>query len=177
MITGAAQMDGGILVVSAPDGPMPQTKEHILLARQVSWISQLLLKSVVTMFPCPSVAKELVSKSYILQLWLLINFVSESHAYDFWLDLQSWQVGVPSLVVFLNKVDVVEDEELLELVEMELRGELSILASDVDQLSAGTCEQSLTCPSLCRVALILQVSRRRYPHRQGLSSRCLARDE
>ncbi|KAI5012052.1 hypothetical protein ZWY2020_024186 [Hordeum vulgare] len=67
MITGAAQMDGGILVVSAPDGPMPQTKEHILLARQV---------------------------------------------------------GVPSLVCFLNKVDAVEDEELLELVEMELRGML-----------------------------------------------------
>ncbi|KAE8782915.1 elongation factor Tu, mitochondrial-like [Hordeum vulgare] len=64
MITGAAQMDGGILVLSAPDGPMPQRKEHILLARQV---------------------------------------------------------GVPSLVCFLNKVDAVEDEELLELVEMELR--------------------------------------------------------
>ncbi|KAL2650649.1 hypothetical protein R1flu_018777 [Riccia fluitans] len=64
MITGAAQMDGGILVVSAPDGPMPQTKEHILLARQV---------------------------------------------------------GVPSLVCFLNKCDAVDDEELLELVEMELR--------------------------------------------------------
>lgn len=64
MITGAAQMDGGILVVSAPDGPMPQTREHILLARQV---------------------------------------------------------GVPSLVCFLNKVDMVDDEELLELVEMELR--------------------------------------------------------
>ncbi|VVB07064.1 unnamed protein product [Arabis nemorensis] len=64
MITGAAQMDGGILVVSGADGPMPQTKEHILLARQV---------------------------------------------------------GVPSLVCFLNKVDMVEDEELLELVEMELR--------------------------------------------------------
>eukprot|EP00250_Pteridium_aquilinum_P019024 c24258_g1_i1 orf=662-2035(-) len=68
MITGAAQMDGGILVVSAPDGPMPQTKEHILLARQV---------------------------------------------------------GVPSLVCFLNKVDAVDDEELLELVEMELRELLS----------------------------------------------------
>lgn len=68
MITGAAQMDGGILVVSAPDGPMPQTKEHILLARQV---------------------------------------------------------GVPSLVCFLNKIDAVEDEELLELVEMELRELLS----------------------------------------------------
>ncbi|CAN1855309.1 Elongation factor Tu, mitochondrial, partial [Linum perenne] len=65
MITGAAQMDGGILVVSAPDGPMPQTKEHILLARQV---------------------------------------------------------GVPSLVCFLNKCDAVDDPELLELVEMELRG-------------------------------------------------------
>jgi elongation factor Tu len=68
MITGAAQMDGGILVVSATDGPMPQTREHILLARQV---------------------------------------------------------GVPSLVVFLNKVDMVEDEELIELVEMELRELLS----------------------------------------------------
>ena len=64
MITGAAQMDGAILVVSAVDGPMPQTREHILLARQV---------------------------------------------------------GVPSIVVFLNKVDVVDDEELLELVEMEIR--------------------------------------------------------
>jgi len=64
MITGAAQMDGAILVVSAADGPMPQTREHILLARQV---------------------------------------------------------GVPALVVFLNKVDLVDDAELLELVEMELR--------------------------------------------------------
>jgi len=68
MITGAAQMDGGILVVSAADGPMPQTREHILLARQV---------------------------------------------------------GVPSLVVFLNKCDMVDDEELLELVEMEVRELLS----------------------------------------------------
>src|SRR5664279_358275 len=64
MITGAAQMDGAILVVSAADGPMPQTREHILLARQV---------------------------------------------------------GVPALVVFLNKVDLVDDPELLELVEMEVR--------------------------------------------------------
>jgi elongation factor Tu len=68
MITGAAQMDGGILVVSASDGPMPQTREHILLARQV---------------------------------------------------------GVPALVVFMNKVDQVDDEELLELVEMEIRELLS----------------------------------------------------
>ena len=68
MITGAAQMDGAILVVSAADGPMPQTREHILLARQV---------------------------------------------------------GVPALVVFLNKVDMVDDEELLELVEMEVRDLLS----------------------------------------------------
>ncbi len=68
MITGAAQMDGAILVVSAADGPMPQTREHILLARQV---------------------------------------------------------GVPALVVFLNKVDQVDDEELLELVEMEVRELLS----------------------------------------------------
>ncbi|WP_027185836.1 elongation factor Tu [Desulfovibrio inopinatus] len=68
MITGAAQMDGGILVVAATDGPMPQTREHILLARQV---------------------------------------------------------GVPQLVVFLNKVDLVDDEELLELVELEVRELLS----------------------------------------------------
>ena len=68
MITGAAQMDGGILVVNAADGPMPQTREHILLARQV---------------------------------------------------------GVPALVVFLNKVDQVDDDELLELVEMEVRELLS----------------------------------------------------
>ena len=68
MITGAAQMDGGILVVNAADGPMPQTREHILLARQV---------------------------------------------------------GVPALVVYLNKVDQVDDEELLELVEMEVRELLS----------------------------------------------------
>ncbi len=68
MITGAAQMDGGILVVSAADGPMPQTREHILLARQV---------------------------------------------------------GVPALVVFMNKTDQVDDEELLELVEMEIRELLS----------------------------------------------------
>ena len=68
MITGAAQMDGAILVVSAADGPMPQTREHILLARQV---------------------------------------------------------GVPALVVFLNKVDQVDDEELLELVELEVRELLS----------------------------------------------------
>jgi elongation factor Tu len=68
MITGAAQMDGAILVVSAPDGPMPQTKEHVLLARQVQ---------------------------------------------------------VPAMVVFLNKVDMMDDEELLELVELELRELLS----------------------------------------------------
>jgi len=68
MITGAAQMDGAILVVSAPDGPMPQTREHILLARQVE---------------------------------------------------------VPAMVVFLNKVDLMEDEELLELVDMEVRELLS----------------------------------------------------
>src|SRR5690625_265530 len=67
MITGAAQMDGAILVVAATDGPMPQTKEHILLARQV---------------------------------------------------------GVPKIVVFMNKVDLVDDEEILELVELEIREEL-----------------------------------------------------
>jgi elongation factor Tu len=75
MITGAAQMDGAILVVAATDGPMPQTKEHILLARQV---------------------------------------------------------GVPRIVVFMNKVDLVEDAELLELVEMEIRDLLSSYGFDGD---------------------------------------------
>jgi elongation factor Tu len=75
MITGAAQMDGAILVVAATDGPMPQTKEHILLARQV---------------------------------------------------------GVPQLVVFMNKVDLVDDPELLELVEMEVRDLLSSYGFDGD---------------------------------------------
>jgi elongation factor Tu len=68
MVTGAAQMDGAILVVAATDGPMPQTREHILLARQV---------------------------------------------------------GVPNIVVYMNKVDLVDDEEMLELVEMEVRELLS----------------------------------------------------
>ena len=76
MVTGAAQMDGGILVVAATDGPMPQTREHILLARQV---------------------------------------------------------GVPSLVVFLNKRDLVDDEEMMELVEMEVRELLSEYGYDGDE--------------------------------------------
>lgn len=75
MVTGAAQMDGAILVVAATDGPMPQTREHILLARQV---------------------------------------------------------GVPKLVVFMNKVDMVDDEELLELVDMEIRELLSFYDFDGD---------------------------------------------
>jgi elongation factor Tu len=75
MVTGAAQMDGAILVVAATDGPMPQTREHILLARQV---------------------------------------------------------GVPRLVVFMNKVDMVDDSELLELVEMEIRDLLSFYKFDGD---------------------------------------------
>lgn len=77
MVTGAAQMDGAILVVAATDGPMPQTREHILLARQV---------------------------------------------------------GVPQLVVFLNKVDMVDDPELLELVEMEVRELLSFYEFDGDNI-------------------------------------------
>lgn len=94
MITGAAQMDGGILVVSAADGPMPQTREHILLARQV---------------------------------------------------------GVPAIVVFMNKVDMVDDPELLDLVEMEVRDLLSkynfpgddipIVRGSAMQALAGDAEQ------------------------------------
>ena len=88
MITGAAQMDGAILVVSAADGPMPQTREHILLAKQV---------------------------------------------------------GVPSLVVFLNKQDMVDDEELLELVELEVRELLSSYEFDGDAIPivAGSALQAL----------------------------------
>ena len=77
MITGAAQMDGAILVVNAADGPMPQTREHILLARQV---------------------------------------------------------GVPALVVYMNKVDQVDDEEILELVELEMRELLSSYDFDGDNI-------------------------------------------
>jgi elongation factor Tu len=88
MITGAAQMDGAILVVSAADGPMPQTREHILLAKQV---------------------------------------------------------GVPNLVVFLNKQDMVDDEELLELVELEVRELLSSYDFDGDNIPivAGSALQAV----------------------------------
>ena len=84
MITGAAQMDGAILVVSAADGPMPQTREHVLLARQVN---------------------------------------------------------VPSIVVFMNKTDQVDDEELIELVEMELRDLLNEYDFPGDDIPIvkGTC--------------------------------------
>ncbi|MCH8953703.1 elongation factor Tu [candidate division KSB1 bacterium] len=91
MITGAAQMDGAILVVSAADGPMPQTREHILLARQV---------------------------------------------------------GVPYIVVFLNKVDQVDDPELLELVELELRELLSLYEFPGDDIPIikGSALEALTSP-------------------------------
>lgn len=88
MITGASQMDGGILVVSAPDGPMPQTREHILLARQV---------------------------------------------------------GVPNLVVFLNKVDMMDDPELLELVEEEIRELLQFYKFDDSKV------EFVTGSALCAV--------------------------
>ena len=90
MITGAAQMDGGILVVAATDGPMPQTREHILLARQV---------------------------------------------------------GVPYIVVFLNKCDMVDDEELLELVEMEVRDLLSSYDFPGDEIPIirGSALKALEC--------------------------------
>jgi elongation factor Tu len=91
MITGAAQMDGAILVVAAPDGPMPQTREHLLLARQVE---------------------------------------------------------VPNIVVFLNKCDVMEDEELLELVEMELRELLTKYEFDGDNVTIirGSALKALEAP-------------------------------
>ena len=90
MITGAAQMDGAILVVSAPDGPMPQTREHVLLARQVE---------------------------------------------------------VPAMVVFLNKVDMMDDEELLELVELELRELLDLyeFPGDETPIVRGSALVALEC--------------------------------
>ncbi len=92
MITGAAQMDGAILVIAATDGPMAQTREHILLARQV---------------------------------------------------------GLPAIVVFINKCDLVDDEELLELVEMEIRELLSTYEFPGDDLPVvkGSAVQALTCES------------------------------
>src|SRR3982750_2323421 len=92
MITGAAQMGGAILVVSAADGPMPQTREHILLARQV---------------------------------------------------------GVPKIVVFLNKVDLVDDPELLELVEMEVRELLTKYGFDGDAtpIIKGSSKPALDAPA------------------------------
>jgi elongation factor Tu len=101
MITGAAQMDGGILVVSAADGPMPQTREHILLARQV---------------------------------------------------------GVPALVVFLNKCDMVEDPELLDLVELEVRELLSKYEFDGDNIpvirGSALCALESRDPALGRDAIL-----------------------
>ena len=101
MITGAAQIDGGILVVSATDGPMPQTREHILLARQV---------------------------------------------------------GVPQLVVFMNKVDLVDDPEILELVEMEIRELLSKYDFDGDNIpviqGSATCALNDTNPEIGREAVL-----------------------
>jgi elongation factor Tu len=101
MITGAAQMDGAILVVSATDGPMPQTREHILLARQV---------------------------------------------------------GVPTMVVFMNKVDLVDDEEILELVEMEIRELLSKYDFDGDNIpiirGSATCALSGSNPTLGHEAVL-----------------------
>ncbi len=101
MITGAAQMDGGILVVSAADGPMPQTREHILLARQV---------------------------------------------------------GVPALVVFMNKVDMVDDAELLDLVEMEVRELLSSYQFPGDDIpitrGSALCALNGTNPEIGREAIL-----------------------
>ena len=108
MITGAAQMDGAILVVAAPDGPMPQTREHILLARQVE---------------------------------------------------------VPAMVVFMNKVDMMEDEELLELVEMELRELLDLYNFPGDDIPIvrGSALQALestsTDPNAAEYACIWELMR------------------
>jgi elongation factor Tu len=106
MITGAAQMDGAILVVAAPDGPMPQTREHILLA---------------------------------------------------------YQVEVPAMVVFLNKVDMMDDEELLELVELEVRELLSTYGFPGDEIpvirgsALGALQSASTDPGAPEYACILEL--------------------
>src|SRR5690606_14643921 len=108
MITGAAQMDGAILVVSAPDGPMPQTREHILLARQVE---------------------------------------------------------VPAMVVFLNKVDMMDDPELLELVELEVRELLSQYGFPGDEIpvirgsALNALQSSSTDPNAPEYACIWELMR------------------
>ena len=108
-ITGAAQMDGAILVVAATDGPMPQTREHILLGRQV---------------------------------------------------------GVPYIIVFLNKCDMVDDEELLELVEMEVR-ELLRLSSRRSTFTMRH-NQFHTCYFLCIICSSrFQITQRNQPPRRN----------
>ena len=105
MITGAAQMDGAILVVNAADGPMPQTREHILLGRQV---------------------------------------------------------GIPYMVVYMNKVDQVDDEELLELVEMEIRELLSHL-----RVSRATTSRSSRARLWPRWKAVIRKSARIDPQADG----------
>ena len=103
MITGAAQMDGAILVVSSADGPMPQTREHILLARQV---------------------------------------------------------GVPYIIVFMNKTDQVDDPELLELVEMEIRELLNEYEFPGDDIGAGSADGGQGCQDHPRVPVHLRADGR-----------------
>src|SRR5690348_8607645 len=169
MITGAAQMDGAILVVSAADGPMPQTREHILLARQVNVPYIVVFLNKVDMVDDPELL-ELVELE-VRELLSEYDFpgddtpivagsadrkstrLNSSHpsisyavfCYGHHRDLHSFptrrssdlmpqtrehillarQVNVPYIVVFLNKVDMVDDPELLELVELEVRELLS----------------------------------------------------
>ncbi|SHI57848.1 elongation factor Tu [Aureimonas altamirensis DSM 21988] len=112
MITGAAQMDGAILVCSAADGPMPQTREHILLARQVGVPAIVVFLNKVDQVDDAELL-ELVELE-VRELLSSYEFPDKKH-----------QVGVPAIVVFLNKVDQVDDAELLELVELEVRELLS----------------------------------------------------
>lgn len=117
-------MDGGILVVSAADGPMPQTREHILLARQVNCIA--LLSSSFHDSICHSHFEPLLRTRHFCAVYNSVDYLS-------WL-VGILQVGVPSLVVFLNKIDTVDDEELVDLVEMELRELLSFYKYDSSNL-------------------------------------------
>ncbi len=126
----ALQMDGAILVVSAADGPMPQTREHILLAKQVrssssslTWLwagRDLLLCAGARAAPRFGWASEPAVRRAAGHpgLWQEPSFLL---ARCLRACVRVVQVGVPSLVVFLNKVDAVEDKELLEIVEMEVR--------------------------------------------------------
>src|SRR4028119_1758680 len=142
MITGAAQMDGAILVVSAPDGPMPQTREQILLARPAEVAARVAERDGAILVASAPDGPMPQTREHILL---------------------ARQVEVPSMVVFLNKVDMLDDEELLELVELEVRELLSTYEFPGDEIpvvrgsALAALEESSTDPTSAAYAPILEL--------------------